>query len=154
MRWRSNMKGKGIRFYLGTLAGLGTILWAATLCFGPGTGVAHADYTEECLNEGCNGEEVQELYNSYQEECLNEGCSKEEVLELGGSPQGVQAMKAEFLRRGFRINPSDFEGTGPNCLGTTTYCTGFLLWCNDHCVFPDGSMSSTYLCGGCFGFWW
>lgn len=45
---------------------------------------AYANYNEECLNEGCDNEEVFELYNSYTTECLQERCYYEEVHELAG----------------------------------------------------------------------
>jgi hypothetical protein len=111
-------------------------------------------YQEECNNEGCSNEEVRELYSSYAEECLNEGCSKEEVFELGGLGTGVSDMQQAFVARGFRINPADFNGANPFCAGTTTTCYGFLLVCDDHCTYPDGSTSGSYVCGGCiFGVW-
>lgn len=114
------------------------------------------DYSEECLGEGCSAEEVNELYASYQEECLVEGCSPEEVFELAGpAPGAVNAMLTEFKRRGFRVRDSDFIGAAAVfCAGTTTECHGFiieLMFCDDHCTFPDGSTSSPYVCGLCFG---
>jgi hypothetical protein len=44
------------------------------------------DYKEECQSEGCNNEEMSELYNSLQNECGAEMCWSEEVLELSGGP--------------------------------------------------------------------
>jgi len=67
------------------------------------------DYDEECLHEGCNNEEVSELYSSYNEECLHEGCSKEEVVELGGSPSGAAALLTAFQNHGWAVNINDFQ---------------------------------------------
>ena len=44
-----------------------------------------ASYGEECVNEGCSGEEKNELWQSFQSECIDEGCFSEEVAELAGS---------------------------------------------------------------------
>jgi hypothetical protein len=124
-----------------------------------------ADYQEECLSEGCNNEEVDELYDSYQEECLNEGCSNEEKIELAGGPQFVNQMLSEFRRRGFKVAEE-----GNNCVatGTIAKCRLFLLTCQDWYQCPTGSdscegefacpggntSSSWYVCGGCIGFDW
>lgn len=44
-------------------------------------------YKEECMQEGCSGEEVEEMYwgrgGGYDEECIGEGCSGEEKAEYG-----------------------------------------------------------------------
>jgi hypothetical protein len=144
------MTNPALRFYVGTVVALAALFVGLP----PGhLNVALADYQEECLNEGCSGEEVRELYSSYQEECLNEGCSLEEVFELGGTDTGVRQMLADFERRGFRVDPRSAEAARRGCLGTTTHCYGFVYTCNDHCIYPDGSTSSEYVCGGCIGFW-
>jgi hypothetical protein len=44
------------------------------------------DYKEECVSEGCDKEELQELWNSMQSECGSEVCWTEEVFELSGGP--------------------------------------------------------------------
>lgn len=119
-------------------------------CF---SAVVHATYQEECLSEGCSGEEVSEMHHSYQEECLNEGCSQEEITELGGSGPGAQAMLMDFRRRGFQVRPQD-QGISPACRGTTTSCFFFVLVCDDNCFYPDGTKAAPYACGGCGGFWW
>jgi hypothetical protein len=62
------------------------------------------DYQEECTNEGCSSEEVEELHESYTEECLHEGCSSEEIRELGGSMSGAEDMFADFRRRGWKVD--------------------------------------------------
>lgn len=110
------------------------------------------DYQEECLSEGCSDEEVRELHSGYTEECLNEGCSKEEVFELGGTASGAIEMMRAFRQHGWDFDPSDFQGIDPFCAGTETSCIGVVLTCNDNCTYPDGSTSSTYVCGACFGF--
>jgi hypothetical protein len=112
------------------------------------------NYQEECLGEGCSAEEVSELYASYQEECLGEGCNPEEVVELAGSPGAVNAMLEDFKRRGFKVRDSDFQNAHPFCAGTTTSCYFVFLVCDDHCTFPNGTHSSRYVCGACFGFSW
>jgi hypothetical protein len=58
-----------------------------------------AAYHEECDNEGCNTEEVRELWNSFQHECFAEGCWYEEVRELAGGTAHVDAMFAAFRRK-------------------------------------------------------
>jgi hypothetical protein len=47
------------------------------------------DYKEECLSEGCDNEEIRELWDSYQSECGDEDCWVEEVFELSGGPRYV-----------------------------------------------------------------
>jgi hypothetical protein len=71
------------------------------------------DYLEECVNEGCSGEEVRELYSSYAEECLHEGCSFEEVRELAGSADRVDDLLAEFRKHGWTVDSSDFTPPPP-----------------------------------------
>lgn len=124
---------------------------------------ARADFAEECLREGCNAEEVRELYASYKEECINEGCSHEEVIELAGGAQHVNAMLAEFRRRGFQV--LDNTPTGCTPTGTIAKCRLFLMTCQDWYFCPGGkdscagefacpggnTKSAWYVCGGCFG---
>ena len=146
------MKIKDLTFYLGAIAVIGSIFYG--LLPPTPSQTARADYQEECINEGCNGEEVEEMCESYTEECRHEGCSKEEVFELGGSVEGTQQLANELQRRGCTIVPGDFQGTSPFCAGTTTFCRALVLFCNDHCTFPDGSTSSSYACGVCIGGCW
>lgn len=125
-----------------------------------------ADYAEECLSEGCNDEEVRELYSWYAEECINEGCSHEEVIELAGGAGSVNAMLDEFRRRGFKVLDNS-PGPGCSATGTTTKCAAILLLCQDWYFCPGGTdacppddplcpggntKSSWYVCGGCIGF--
>jgi hypothetical protein len=126
---------------------------------------ALADFAEECLSEGCNDEEVNELYSSYRSECIDEGCSHEEVIELAGGPQHVDAMLQEFRRRGFEVLDNS---PGPNCqaTGSRTSCVFVANWCQDWYFCPGGTDSCAddpfcpggntsnayYLCGACFGF--
>ena len=129
---------------------------------------ALADYDEECISEGCSGEEVRELYSSYKEECINEGCSHEEVIELAGNSSQVNAMLDEFRRRGFEVLDNS---PGPSCrpTGTTTKCAAVFFLCQDWYFCPGGTdvcppddpfcpggntSSSWYVCGACFGFDW
>lgn len=127
--------------------------------------IAYADYAEECQSEGCNGEEVRELWQSYKEECINEGCSHEEVIELAGNPQSVNAMLNDFRSRGFQVLDNS---PGPNCTatGTLAKCRFVLLMCQDWYFCPNGrdacppdepfcpggnTSSAWYVCGGCIG---
>lgn len=114
---------------------------------------AWASFGEECLSEGCDDEEVSELYASYAEECLSEGCSPEEVIELAGGTQHVQAMRDAFVRRGFRVNEEDFRKALCAPIGSETQCAAFLLLCKDTYRCPSGlEESAWYVCGGCIGF--
>jgi hypothetical protein len=119
-------------------------------------GTPEDDYQEECLNEGCSGEEVRELYASYQEECLHEGCSNEEIRELGGSDAGISAMFNDFKKRNWKIDPKHDIFFTCTHVETKTKCTLVFLWCKDECKFPDGSTGGPgwYICGGCIGWWW
>jgi hypothetical protein len=125
-----------------------------------------ATYGEECLSEGCNDEEVRELYASYQEECINEGCSHEEVIELAGGAQFVDAMLSEFNRRGWKTLPGS-PGSGCTATGTKTKCAALVFLCQDWYFCPGGTdacspddifcpggntSSSWYACGVCLGF--
>lgn len=130
---------------------------------------SYADYAEECLSEGCNTEEVKELYRSYKEECINEGCSHEEVIELAGNAGSVNAMLNNFRNRGWRVLDANSPGSGCSATGSTTGCAGIFLMCQDwyfcpggtdscvgeHFACPGGNTSSApYVCGVCFGFDW
>ena len=90
-------------------------------------------YAEECQSEGCDGEEVNELYATYQEECLNEGCDIEEVAETAGGHNSVNAMLDEFQRRGLRISACTFNPLRPPP-GLNNAATGDATfigsWCN------------------------
>ncbi len=48
-------------------------------------GPSAADWREECIGEGCSGEEKEELFESFHHECVAEGCWAEEVGELAGA---------------------------------------------------------------------
>lgn len=103
------------------------------------------DYQEECLSEGCDTEEKDELYESYKEECLNEGCSDEETTELAGNPGAVNEMLGEFQRLGWKVDPKhlcDFE-----CQQTLT-CE--LTSCK---VFVQTCCNNGNTRGWCFGWW-
>ena len=60
------------------IAGLGVIIPPSSLGF--------ADYSEECLGEGCDHEEAGELTEVYNEECIQESCDQEEIQETFGIP--------------------------------------------------------------------
>ncbi len=113
-------------------------------------GTAIADYAEECMSEGCDGEEVSELYSSYREECLGEGCSAEEVIELAGNTEAVGPMLAEFKKRGFEVNENDFRKAMCTGLKADVKCVAILLMCQDTYNCPDGLFTTDwYVCGGC-----
>jgi hypothetical protein len=129
---------------------------------------AFADYAEECQSEGCNGEEVRELYQSYQEECIHEGCSHEEVIELAGKAGSVSAMLDEFRRRGYKVLDNS-PGPGCTATGTLAKCRFIVLTCQDWYFCPGGTdqcpadepfcpggntKSAWYACGICIGFDW
>ncbi len=73
------------------------------------TGPSAADWREECVGEGCSGEEKKELYRSFRNECVYEKCWAEEVGELAGtgvnssgrynSPSLVLEMMNDFQSR-------------------------------------------------------
>ena len=67
---------------------------------------ASANYREECENEGCNTEEISELYNSYKSECIDSSCSKQDVQNIAGHKysEGLRRMFAAFSS----INRIDF----------------------------------------------
>ncbi|MGZ5443167.1 MAG: hypothetical protein ACXW5U_14255 [Thermoanaerobaculia bacterium] len=93
----------------------------------------YEDYAEECQSEGCDGEEVRELYVSYQEECLSEGCDIEEVIELAGNSGAVNAMVNDFQSRGWTVTPCSFippqvpAGLPNGATGDLDFVGG---WCN------------------------
>lgn len=110
------------------------------------------DYLEECTNEGCNKEEVKELYLSYKEECCGEfQCSAEEVRELGGNTQATAQMKEKWRQYGYNtVCPTS------NCshVATSTSCYFLVLVCHDKWSCPgQGIITNSYACGGCFGAW-
>ena len=123
---------------------------------------ALAHYFEECVHEGCSGHEIEELYESYDEECFGEGCSKEEVFELAvggyrgpGYTYWVTQFMNELQSRGYVINPEHFQTSfGDVCGPMITKCYGVVMFCDEQCVYSDGSTSSPYACGVCFGFSW
>ena len=109
------------------------------------------NYQEECLNEGCNNEEVRELHVMYKEECIKEGCNKEELIELGGTPSGALSMLQHFRNLGFTVRDKDFMNLQCSAVGSETKCMVFFLMCKDIWQGPDGIHKSTwYVCGGCF----
>lgn len=140
--------------------------WVALLALIPPS-LAVADYSEECLHEGCSAEEVRELYSSYKEECIHEGCSPEEVIELAGGTGAVNAMLNDFRKRGFQVL-NNTPGTGCFANGTIAKCRFLVLTCQDWYTCPGGHDScasepacpggntkgSWYACGICFGFDW
>lgn len=63
------------------------------------TGPVQFDYREECLSEGCDNEELKELYNSMMHECNSETCWHEEVTELSGGSRYDSAMFEAFRNR-------------------------------------------------------
>ncbi|MGH9840895.1 MAG: hypothetical protein ACREEM_19140 [Blastocatellia bacterium] len=68
------------------------------------------DYNEECLQEGCDGEEVSELYESYESECREETCDVEEVREMAGTRGAINAMLNDFRNRGWAVSNCSFVG--------------------------------------------
>lgn len=67
---------------------VGLVLTYAAISFGAlisNSGTVLATYNEECLSEGCDREELRDLYDSFQNECFVEGCWAEEVFELAGA---------------------------------------------------------------------
>lgn len=71
------------------------------------------DYNEECNNEGCYNEEVEEMHETYYEECFGEGCSYEEQREIAGhGRENVDEMLDAFRRLGLRVQEQD-KGIGP-----------------------------------------
>jgi hypothetical protein len=83
----------------------------------PTTAAPLFDFNEECNQEGCDNEEIEELYDSFASECIDEGCNREEVLELAGPSSSIDPMYLAFCRLGhnftWRFSPS---GT-TNCAG-------------------------------------
>lgn len=67
----------------------------------PGVDDGHTqfDYHEECNREGCDREEVEELWESFKHECFSEGCWYEEVLELSGGWVYDRQMLDAFRKR-------------------------------------------------------
>lgn len=70
------------------------------------------DYNEECRNEGCETEELVEMYESYESECREETCDVEEVRETAGRRDVINEMLNAFIARGWAVSPCDFVG---NC---------------------------------------
>jgi hypothetical protein len=95
------------------------------------------NYAEECTNEGCEDEEVNELYATYREECLNEGCDIEEVAEVAGGHNAVNGMLDAFQRRGFQISACTYNPLRPPAglnnpgTGDGSFIGG---WCNQPAV--------------------
>lgn len=118
------------------LAVFGSVRWLSHHRNPPGHD-AREDYAEECQSEGCDGEEVAELYATYQEECINEGCDIEEVIETAGGRGSVNAMLADFQSRGMTVTPCSFippqVPAGLNNAGTgdNDFVGG---WCNQATV--------------------
>ncbi|WAS90636.1 hypothetical protein [Nannocystis punicea] len=114
--------------------------------------VAADNYNEECLHEGCDTEEVRELYSSYEEECIGEGCSKEEIVELGGTPPAALTMLRHFQDLGWTVREHDLQGLDCSFSHTETKCTAFVLWCKEFWLCPEGVHERSWsACGGCLG---
>jgi len=92
------------------------------------SGAQTVDFREECQKEGCDKEEIKELWDSYRSECYDENCWTEEVFELsggdhyhsdpyytccGGPPSRIPAMFDAFRDRlGKRFVPAPMR-SGP-----------------------------------------
>ncbi|HSL83577.1 MAG TPA: hypothetical protein VLF66_12450, partial [Thermoanaerobaculia bacterium] len=73
----------------------------------PGVG----SWYEECTIEGCNTEELEEIYNSYYSECIDETCSTEEISELSGGPGENDNMLFDFLKHQWVIQSGNISST-------------------------------------------
>jgi hypothetical protein len=95
------------------------------------------DYAEECQGEGCDSEEVSELYETYSEECSGETCSREEVAEIAGNDGAINAMLNDFQSRGLAVKPCSFSppliptGLNNGVTGDNAFVGG---WCNDSMI--------------------
>jgi hypothetical protein len=139
------------------LSAFGTVRWLSREQYAPNRRATHEDYAEECQSEGCDGEEVSELYSSYQEECIGEGCGAEEIIELAGGAGSVNAMLNDFQSRGWQVTPCSFippqipAGLNNASTGDNDFVGG---WCNQPTVdtlWGDFHMSKEYWDKG-FGF--
>ncbi len=142
------MKGKF--FYL--IAPLVIFSYAFVLRMAPPTD-ALFNYQEECNAEGCNSEEIEELYESYAEECLHEGCRKEEIIELGGNPSGALDMLREFQNRGYQVDDTDFMNLACDYLGREEKSYGPVFVCRDSWQCQDGVHQSSWFACGFFFKW-
>jgi hypothetical protein len=73
---------------------------------------ATADYRSECIDEGCDTDELQELHDSYNEECVIETCSAEEASALAGGYDAINAMLDAFRERGWTVSEEDYLPRG------------------------------------------
>jgi hypothetical protein len=93
------------------------------------------DYAEECTSEGCDGEEVSEMYATYREECLSEGCDIEEVSEVAGGRDAINGMLNDFQRRGFAVSACTFSPLRAPA-GLTPATTGDDIFIGSWCSQP------------------
>jgi hypothetical protein len=67
-------------------------------------GAQPIDYYEECTKEGCDREEVRELYRSFRTECYSEECWMEEVAELAGGTVQQDGAGQWYFTRGAAVD--------------------------------------------------
>lgn len=89
-----------------------------------GAGLTMYNWHEECQVEGCDQEELQELYNTYSEECLNEACDTGEVRRDAGGDQYIDPMLANFLAAGWVVNSQNFQSAMGPPAGALWWYTG------------------------------
>jgi hypothetical protein len=118
------------------LVAFGMVRWVSSHSGHTSRHASKEDYAEECQSEGCDGEEVSELYSSYQEECIGEGCDTEEVVELAGNRDAVNAMLRDFQSRGKTVLgcsfiPPQIPPHNNATSGDNAFVAG---WCNQPMV--------------------
>lgn len=120
------------------------------------TRVVNADFEEECVEESCDTEELEEMHESYESECFEETCDVEEVREIAGNRGNINAMLDAFQSRGFTVNACHRVGAcaispGNNDTSFDTFFDGF---CNQSSIdqhWDDFEMSESDWDDG-FGF--
>lgn len=113
-----------------------TLSLIALLTLALPTRMANADFEEECVEEECDGEELEEMHEDYADECLEETCDVEEVRELAGTRGNINALLDAFQSRGFQIDACSRVGAcspspGDNNASLDNFFDGF---CNQSSI--------------------
>ena len=83
------------------------------------------NWSEECQTDGpCSTEELSEIWEDYSEECMQDTCTGEEVAELAGGTPFVNSMLSSFLGSGRVILSSSFDGNTAPPPGAVWWYTG------------------------------
>lgn len=97
---------------LASTLSIGVIVFVGIVGMKAATGgeILVATWKEECGSKCNDGTaSMRELYGTYSNECFDEGCSTEELNETAGGNQFIDNMLKNFLEVGYKIRSDDLQ---------------------------------------------